>query len=279
MTFRKLVLFLHGLSVFTLVACSSGALQKKAGGGEGGAQAGTGGTTQSGTGGQVGTGGTTQGSAGGQGGSGGTIRDTSSPLGTGGSAAVGCTGPLDTVSALWGFACPTNICDVEAMAANCAGLPTNVTRLSIWKRTGVSYALVEFEFSGTHGKGCFYGTGNLMGAAAWDDVPTYCNGASRTIEAGSYDTSWRTSVSPRVCDGSTPTRDAGSPVPSIDAGSPVVPPATCYDLFSSLCRPCCPDSPPDCTGKADGYPGYACTSTVNRYCSCQCYRGRWECGC
>jgi hypothetical protein len=158
-------------------------------------------------------------------------------------------------------------------------LPANVTRLSIWKNFGISYALVEFDFSGTHGKGCFYATGNLMGAAAWDDVPTYCNGTSRTIVAGAYDTSWRNQVTPRICEGSSPSRDAGTDAPIKDAGSPSVPPANCYNLFSSTCQPCCSDPPPDCSGQADGYPGYTCTSTINRYCSCQCYSGKWLCGC
>ena len=111
------------------------------------------------------------------------------------------------------------------MAANCAGLPANVTRLSIWKSIGVSYALVEFEFSGTHGKDCFYATGNLTGAAAWDDVPTYCSGTSGTIVAGVYDTSWRNQVTPQICEGSSPSLDAGTTDPIKDAGSPAVPPA------------------------------------------------------
>lgn len=253
-----------------------------------GSTAGQGGTTvTTGTGGQAGTSASKQGSSAGQGGTGGLV--STGAGGTGGtlptssrsSAPSECTGPINTVSALWGFACPINICDVEAMASNCAGLPTSVTRLSIWKYFPVSYELVEFNFSGTHGKGCLYARGNLTAASGWDDVPTYCNGTSRTIVAGTYDTSWVSQVTPRTCEANGSSRDAGPDAPSQDAeaGAPVVPPATCFNLFSSTCQPCCPDPAPDCTGKPNGYPGYACTSMPDRFCSCQCYGGKWECGC
>jgi hypothetical protein len=57
-------------------------------------------------------------------------------------------------------------------------------------------------------------------------------------------------------------------------------PEGCVDAFGGG-KPaaCCPDPPPDCKGKADGYPGYFCVSKQNQFCSCQCQNETWSCAC
>lgn len=43
--------------------------------------------------------------------------------------------------------------------------------------------------------------------------------------------------------------------------------------------PCCADGKLDCSDKADGYPGFACTPGPGSFCSCTCSGGAWLCGC
>ncbi|HEX7598841.1 MAG TPA: hypothetical protein VF518_11545 [Polyangia bacterium] len=80
----------------------------------------------------------------------------------------------------------------------------------------------------------------------------------------------------------------GSPpesYPGVEAGTKL-----CPNRFSQTYMPCCPETPPDCQNKSDGYPGYACTPDCSNatsetcwysmaYCSCICSQGRWICGC
>lgn len=54
----------------------------------------------------------------------------------------------------------------------------------------------------------------------------------------------------------------------------------CVDLFyGGTPARCCPDPPPDCTNKPNGYPGYPCVDPHNEYCSCSCGAGSWSCAC
>lgn len=72
-------------------------------------------------------------------------------------------------------------------------------------------------------------------------------------------------------------RDAGG-TPS--APAPGGRPKDCVDEFNSgTPAPCCPDPPPDCSAKPDGYPGYHCVDRHNQFCSCKCNLGQWMCAC
>ena len=53
----------------------------------------------------------------------------------------------------------------------------------------------------------------------------------------------------------------------------------CMNSFSGMPEPCCPKTPPDCSTKPDGYPGYGCTPSPGSFCSCTCEGGQWLCGC
>ena len=58
----------------------------------------------------------------------------------------------------------------------------------------------------------------------------------------------------------------------------------CHDYFyqgpdGSPVVACCPDPAPDCANEPDGYPGYACVSRGNQYCSCACQAHVWQCLC
>ncbi len=67
---------------------------------------------------------------------------------------------------------------------------------------------------------------------------------------------------------------------TVDAGALV-----CHDLLNGAAdggppvARCCPDPAPDCANEPDGYPGYACVSRGNQYCSCSCSQHVWSCGC
>jgi hypothetical protein len=298
---RPLVSLLVLLPVLAQVGCGSSSGIRSTGGNGHGGQAGAEDTTSTGD--QVGSETTKHGASGGQGGgSGGQVGTgerggtgsmssswssyTSPSTGTGAAPAAKCTGSFDAVNALWGFECPPFMCDRDFMAGDCRTLPPNVTRRTTWSQMG---KLFEFEFSGTHGRGCIYSEDRLMAVTAWDDVPTYCNGTSRTIVANARepksgdtdwsDTSWRDKATPQICERTISNHDGDAGSASTETGLPAVPPATCFNRFGRSCEPCCPTPAPDCSGQADGYPGYACTSTANPYCSCSCYGGKWQCLC
>lgn len=71
--------------------------------------------------------------------------------------------------------------------------------------------------------------------------------------------------------------DSGIPDAASDAGDSGL---NCIDRFGGN-QParCCPDPPPDCTSKPDGYPGYACVPPPASFCSCSCQGGMWQCAC
>jgi hypothetical protein len=99
-------------------------------------------------------------------------------------ASAACTGTLDIVSTGWGVVCPPTFPDAMNDARQC---------------TRADFAVVSSGFCGTlsaygfgwsgHSLKCFYDpeSGTLVGAAAHDSVPTYCDHSSYGIEAGLAD--------------------------------------------------------------------------------------------
>jgi len=188
--------------------------------------------------------------------------------GEGGSGQSRCTGELSKVAAEWWLECPATYCAALAWAQGCHSIPNHPTA-----RAGSCQDLQVVTLSfGTHSKECYYSHGfafappKLVGAAATNDTPSYCENTAFRIEAGST----ATCAPEIVCDGSRE-----EPAPDPDAP----PPPACFNSFSSTCEPCCSDTPPECTGKPNGYPGYGCTPEDNSFCSCSCTSEMWTCPC
>jgi len=142
---------------------------------------------------------------------------------------------------------------------------------------------LAFQFS-TRRKACYYAQATfeapalLVGAEAWDDTPDL-NGTKSHVAAGSYPPAKCPfpARSSTLCDPQT----AASPPPN-----PAIPARGCFDAWSATCEPCCDnahDKDPDCTGKPEGYPGFACTPPIDHgrvsYCSCSCEAEQWTCAC
>ena len=207
--------------------------------------------------------------------------------GTGGDGGA-CKGDLKTVAASWWTKCPATLSAAIAWAESCpAGQSSAVTLIAI---CGLR-ATIRFDY-GTHGKDCEYDVlppcqaeAELVGAEAWDDVATYCDGTSNNIEAGS--TALRCvdyAKQPRVvCGGPSDVDPAGGA--GAEAGTSGQDPQSegpltaCYNSFLSGCQPCCPATTPECSHEPDGYPGHACTPSPNSFCACSCNGGKWACGC
>jgi hypothetical protein len=81
----------------------------------------------------------------------------------------------------WGESCATNFDEKVAQLRNCTN--RYYTDISTWSCGNIFVASVSW---GTHGYTCYYDgeTKVLIGAQLFDDVPTYCNRTSRTINAG-----------------------------------------------------------------------------------------------
>jgi hypothetical protein len=199
-----------------------------------------------------------------------------------------CVGTLDEVAAAWWGHCPPTLCAGLVWAETCPAIPGETTEVG----TCGELRTISLEF-GTHGKACYYqltgldgGEPKLVGAAAWDDTPTYCDQTSFRIKAGIIPGDCELSNDFEVVCGSSL---LGAPDPSggADGGAgadgddtpPKAGPKACYDALSSSCQPCCPTETPDCTGKPNGYPGYRCTQAPNSSCSCACASEAWSCGC
>ena len=192
--------------------------------------------------------------------------------GAGGSAPnnAPCTGTLDEVKAASGETCPDTLCAAGVWASACSSLPADLSS-STASECG-DLRTFTINFSAKRGKACHYAVTrnaepSLVGAEAWNDTATFCDGTSQRIDAGALPTNCPEPAPRPLCDG------AGG------AGAPGAPPAACFDLFNSVCEPCCPATQPDCSDKPDGYPGYACVSTANAFCSCTCGAGMWNCAC
>jgi len=112
--------------------------------------------------------------------------------------------------------------------------------------------------SDTHGKDCYYdlasggGEPQLVGAAAWDDVYTYCNQTSFRVEAGKTTSNCGryTEGSSVVCNGpgDTPHATGGNFSGTGAAGSGTggagdsetrdTRPPACFSALSHACEPC-----------------------------------------
>jgi hypothetical protein len=130
--------------------------------------------------------------------------------------------------------------------------------------------------SETGGLICDYSDNAWVAVHQYSHTAAFCDGTSTDIRAGEALTDCPT-PNLEVCSGFDPptggeTGEGGAP--------PEIPRAECYSDFDGGCGPCCPDTPPDCTGKPEGYPGYACTKG---FCVCSCgggeWLGEWMCAC
>jgi len=221
-------------------------------------------------------------SNGGSGGTGAGSGTGGAPEG-GGPDEVTCSGLMDEVRDIWGE-CPPMLCAGVAWAQSCPG-----SSLGAIAEVGTcdGLGLITLDF-GTHGKACYYQPAvfqepKLVGVAAWDDTPHYCDGTSFRIQAGTAPAVCvRQSASKVACGGSSGAPDASAGAGGQAGGGDTPPepgPSACYDAFSNSCQPCCPTPTPDCAGKPNGYPGYSCTPAPNSFCSCQCASGTWDCAC
>jgi hypothetical protein len=175
-----------------------------------------------------------------------------SDVGAGASAGAGaCVGELDQVAAAWGD-CPATLCAAQVLAESCDSL-------QIEEATEVGTCdmlrVITLEMGTTHGKDCYYDLASsnaepkLVGAAAWDDTPTYCNGTSNRIEAGKTTPNCGafTQGSTTVCDrpsgvpNGTGGNGAGGSGAGGSGGSEApshAPPAACFNALSHSCGPC-----------------------------------------
>jgi len=202
----------------------------------------------------------------------------------GGAGAGTCDGDFDKVAAIWGD-CPPTLCAALASAESCNAIPQTGVTTRI--ETCDALTVITHDFS-THGKACYYSNPGtipgaisaqepkLVGATAWDDVPTYCDRTSNSIKTGAQCSG--ASLSRILCDGSS-NADGAAGANGGEDTAPEAGPRACFNLFSHSCEPCCPTQTPECTGKPDGYPGYRCTQAANSYCSCACASEQWSCGC
>jgi hypothetical protein len=188
----------------------------------------------------------------------------------------GCTGTLDSVRAEWDAVCPGGLCAAQIWARDCASFSRPpVRRWSASTTCGNQFGphVVVIGWS-THTKKCFYSQWSelLVGAAAEDDVASYCGQTSSSISAGTTDVGCSAEMHEDLGPCLNVTADAGSET------DPETPPPECFDYFDRWCHPCCPDPLPDCEGKPDGYP-YPCTLENNSYCTCACHGEQWGCAC
>ena len=79
--------------------------------------------------------------------------------------------------------------------------------------------------------------------------------------------------------GGTLGRSGGAAGISGAAGAADGPRPGCVGPDGRIAAHCCADTPPDCTEKPDGYPGYGCTPWGQPLCLCNCAMGKWWCGC
>jgi len=205
----------------------------------------------------------------------------SAGAGAGGMASNNCTGPLDAVADIGDVTCPATLCAANALAATCGSLPPGI----ITSRATACGSLqgITLSLSPTRSKSCYYDTSQplnsapLVGASASTDDNSYCGLSSKQISAGTLPDNCAGAPVSTLCDLTGSVDGDGAP----DGGAEA-PPSACFNEFDHACSPCCPATPPDCTGKPDGYPGYSCTpapGSGNTFCACACGGGSWQCGC
>jgi hypothetical protein len=97
-----------------------------------------------------------------------------------------CTGTLDEVLGQVSTDCPATYGATDAWLRSCAGV-TGLHWTSGYSGSCNGYSAAEVSW-GTHGQTCYYDetSGELVGALVFDDVPTYCEGASSSMVGGEY---------------------------------------------------------------------------------------------
>jgi hypothetical protein len=215
-----------------------------------------------------------------------------------GASGASCTGTLEAVNQAVGTACPTSLCEATAQAKVSCSLSPGVLAATEQRCLGQQQKLIALSFDIADGvrKTCVYAwttqlnpsgvltpgaaaEGPLVGASVTDVSQRFCDDTSTTISAGPSLPG--DCASPRsLCNGGAISGDAGAP----NGDTPELPVQVCLNHLSSSCEPCCPATPPDCSDKPDGYPGYSCTPapatpTSASYCSCACNHGAWACPC
>lgn len=294
-------LWASGVACVLAAACSdNGASEHAAGGAAGSAPstAGTAGVAQAGSAGIAGSGSTHPAGNGDDAGSGGDAgigsTHTAGSGGDGGAPCAGteagstdpfsvacgasCTGTLAEAADAFGFSCPAEFCAAKLFGGDCAALPDGVTKTVAKSCQSMSDAMrVSFELSQNRHKVCYYNTHTvdgdsvLIGAAAWDDKASFCNGTAVEISGGQLPAACHGPVTATLCDLERPAQDQVDDVPA----------RACFNNFSRSCEPCCPATQPDCTDKSQNYPPYSCTPVRPgiAYCSCGCQSDTWSCGC
>lgn len=211
------------------------------------------------------------------------------PTAQAGASQVSCTGSLDAVNRALGPACPASLCEASAWApASCSlrnGVQTTSGMFCADQLRGIS-----FELADGVSKSCFYkanrrlgpatagpntADGDLVGVVVTDTTSHFCDGSSNTISAGQSLLPDDCTAQLRWCTRSENNGDAGAS----NLGAPEEPIRACFNSFSNACEPCCSPTPVDCSDKPSGYPGYRCTVEDGSFCSCDCTRGEWLCGC
>lgn len=192
--------------------------------------------------------------------------------GVAGSGGLGeCTRSLEEAASTWalypGDVCPPSRCAALVMAASCEALPTGTLTSS--QSTCGSVLGITLNLSEGRGRTCYYEGDSLSGAEAWGGTGALCGSANR-IEGGAVPTGCEAAT--QVCGTERQGDRFGPGTPFSDA--------TCASLSSNSCgeQRCCPDVPPDCAGKPDGYPE-SCTPRTSRFCRCACYSEEWLCLC
>ena len=196
-----------------------------------------------------------------------------------------CVGTLEQASQALGFSCPKALCAARVLAANCSALPRGTVKTANHGCSGFSSFLsVSFEISATRRKVCYYSDSDsdsdsdsepkmsqeplLVGVEAWDGQARYCSGTSARISAGRVQTECIGPIDLTACDLEHPEQSQ----PQLGG-----PPLACFII--NYCEVCCPEVPPDCSDKPDGYPGYECARPApDNINPCVCRARRWSCG-
>jgi len=132
---------------------------------------------------------------------------------------------------------------------------------------------VRVSWSGeTGGLTCDYVDGDWVGVHQYSHTTAFCDDTSTDIRYGEQLPDCA-GPEPQACAGATTDTGGGT---GEGGAPPDVPPSNCYSDFSGVCGPCCPTTPPDCSDKPNGYPGYGC---IAGFCSCGCNGGEWSCAC
>lgn len=242
---------------------------------QGGAAVATGGTASGGagvaTGGMVNTAGN-----GGRGGS--TYLEQAGKAGSAG----WCELSLQEVS-MFRPTCPATYCEARALErTECASSYRWVTDSNCddWRE-------VRIVPGAPYIKSCVYHANELVGATLRNDTPPVTGCAAYAVVGGQWSPNCSQWTTATICNNWS-TGSAGASGSAGAADIRQLPDANCYNHWAFDCAPCCAATPPDCSDKPDGYPGYKCTvaagssggNSISAYdCDCDCRSGLWSCEC